>query len=315
MAILSVSKAAQHWLQEDGFKIAREHRDSNEQWPDIEGPLPAKKNHLTLIGRDPITGEVSEETFFATSVRGITVGREIPGGDLGDRYGIVCAGDARNKAEFVIGGGKVQPDFDGTSEDRLAGEDRELVRGAMVAENDEELRFPFTRGWDPLNARDHKLWGDRYFLCGVRLITEDIRDPETKVVLERNFERREGLRCVDVCFLAITHERLGNFEGQLGETKTRYVKAASELFTELSQEERRRGKLPKLNFTQTKMLAFGLLNAKKIFGKHLPDGFQQVLADGEAAATRLMERVRRNRSNENHLNHFIDVVQGAPWVV
>jgi hypothetical protein len=124
------------------------------------------------------------QEWFITSTRGITIGRELTGGPMGDHYGIVCAEDGRDRTQFVLGGGKVQPDFDGTSAERLVwpGVDRELVRGAMIAENDEELRIPFTQNWDPKMARDHERWGNRYFLFGIRAITDQTTDPETHAV-------------------------------------------------------------------------------------------------------------------------------------
>ena len=290
--------------KEGGYKMAMEWREgAKKEWHDDPEP-PTKKNHLVLYA----PGNPDGEEWLITSTRGITIGREISGGKMGDRYGIVCAEDGRDRTQFVLGGGKVQPDFDGTSAERIwPGEDCELVRGAMVSENDEELRLPFTSNWNLGMARDHQLWGNRYFLFGVRGITEQITDPETKVS-EKVLKKVDGRSVGDACFLAITHERLGNFEGQRGETRTRHVNPVSELLRQPSREERARNILPMLPYAQATALALGIVAAKEIFGNNMPPAFAEVVAEGEREAMKILER-------NSYAKHFTKVIQEGVWEV
>src|SRR3989344_3107047 len=198
--LIELSAATRKRLLQSGYSLAKEWRKGGEhRWPDDP---PEEKTRMVLVPFD----ERQTEAGFITSTRAITGGRELAGGDMGDGYGIVCAEDDRGRSQFVLGGGKVQPDFDGTSADRLRhGEDRELVRGAVVAENREELNITFS----PEDSGSYA----NYFLFGVRGITDRITDPATgrfETVLKKEGKLSVG----DACFLAISHERLANFEGQ-----------------------------------------------------------------------------------------------------
>ncbi|MEK7118637.1 MAG: hypothetical protein AAB869_03420 [Patescibacteria group bacterium] len=292
-------------LIQDGYSLALEYNGSGvtRRWPNDP---PSKKNRLVLVPYDPM----SAREWFITSTRCITVGRELSGGPMGDRHGVVCAvnDDGERRSQFVLGGGKVQPDFDGTSADRLwPGEDCEFVRGAMVSENDEELRVPFASNWDPQRARDHKMWGARYFLFGVRAITDRIIDPATGVFTTL-IKEEAGLPVGDACFVAITNERLGNFEGQKGETGARHLKPASELLRRITREERARGVLPMLPFAQATALALAIECGKEIWWKDMPPALGEIVADGEGEAKRVLE-------NNAYAKHFTKVFQDGHWEV
>lgn len=278
-------------------------KGAKREWPDDPEP-PSDKDRLVLY----VPGNPQGEEWAISSVRGVTIGHELPGGPMGNRYGIICAKDARNRSQFVLGGGKVQPDFDGTSADRLMeGEDREFARGAMVSENDEELRVPFTPKWDLEKARDHQLWGNRYFLFGLRPITEPVTDPATGEKAESAL-KRDGVPVADAYFLAITHERLGNFEGQPGETKERRVVLASELLRDLSREERRVGVLPVLPYSQKTALAMAIICAGEIFGKNMPPAMREAFEGG-------LEAAKEVERTSKYARHFHRVLQEGPWEV
>lgn len=292
--LIELSAATRKRLTQEGYSLAVEwRRGVKRMWPDDP---PEHKNRLVLV---PSDSRYSEE-WFITSTRAITIGRELPGGNMGDRYGIVCAEDDRGRSQFVIGGGKVQPDFDGTSGIRLAhGEDRELVRGAIVAENLEELDVRFA----PKDPDAYK----NYFMFGVRGITDRVTDPASQR-FETSLKKEGDLSVGDACFIAITHERLGNFEGQRGETRTRHVKPASELLRELTREERARGMLPMLPYAQATALALAIVGAKEIFERDMPLALQEVVLDGEREATRVLLR-------NSYAKYFTRVIQEGPWEV
>lgn len=292
---LSASKRA--WLiREDGYSLAKEWSlDAGVVWPGDPQP-PKKKNHLVIIPNDT----QNAEELLITSTRAITIGRELPGGKMSDCYGIVCAEDDRGRSQFVLGGGKVQPDFDTSIADRLLdGEDREIVRGGVVAENREELKVVFAER-DP-DAYKH------YYLFGVRRITESVLDTATGRN-ETVLKKEDGLSVGDACFLAITHERLGYFEGQRGETKRRHVKPPSELLGEPSREDRAKGALKMLPYAQATALALAIVGAKEIFGKDMPAALAEVVADGKREAERVLER-------NNYATHFTKLIQEGPWEV
>ncbi|HEY9585426.1 MAG TPA: hypothetical protein VJJ02_02450 [Candidatus Paceibacterota bacterium] len=302
--LIELSAATRKRLLQDGYSLAKEFTPVDDLlehvnigvphiWPDDP---PEQKNRIILVPLD--TRQVEE--WFITSTRAITIARELPGGNMVDRYGIVCAEDDRGRSQFVLGGGKVQPDFDGTSADRLLhGEDRELVRGAVVAENREELNITFS-------AEDRGSYKS-YFMFGIRGITDRITDPATgrfETVLKKEGKLSVG----DACFLAISHERLANFEGQRGETRARHVKPASELLRELSREERMRNVKPMLPYAQATALALAIETAKEIFGNDMPPALVEVILDGEEAAKRVLQR-------NSYARYFIKVIQEGPWEV
>jgi hypothetical protein len=215
---------------------------------------------------------------------------------MGERYGVVCGenDDGEGRSQFVLGGGKVQPDFDGTSADRLAhGEDRELVWGGVVAEVREELGVVFAE-------KDTDAYRS-YLIFGVRGITERGADGTS-------LKKADGLSIGDACFIAITHERLGYFPGQKGETGQRHVFPASELLRERSREEREKNPLPMLPFAQATALALAIDGAKEIFGKDVPPALQEIVADGEREASRILR-------NNNYAKYFTRAIQEGPWEV
>jgi len=291
-------------IREDGYRMAMEWKEgAKKEWPDDPEP-PSDKDRLVLY----VPGNPQGEEWAISSVRGVLVGRELPGGPMGERFGIVCGKDARRKSQYVNGGGKVQPDWDGTSADRLMdGEDREFARGAMVSESDEELRCPFTPNWNPEKARDHTLWGNRYFLCGLRPITEKVTDVATGETAE-SIVQRDGVSVADAYFLAITHERLGNFEGQTGETKERCVMPASELLRDLTREERTKNVLPILPYSQKTALALMIICAGEIFGKNMPPAMEEAFEG-------VLETAREIARTSKYAKHFERVLQEGPWEV
>jgi hypothetical protein len=322
-----LSKERRKWLlRDDGYRLAMEYKDEKERLVYLPGDNkhPEKKNRLKLVDKD---GSLKE--YFITSARVTTIGREMRGGSMGDRFGVVCAVDTRRLAKSeqqimvgnddylprTLGGGKVQPDYDGTSNTRLwPGEDCELVRGAAVSENYEELEVPFLEkeSWIHANGRDHELWGNRYFLYGIRLITETIKSPDpndpAQEIETTRVKTEGGLECADAMFIAITNIRLGNFEGQRGETGQRTVKPASELLRRLPHEvEKKTGKI--LPVAQAFALAMAIKCSKEIFGASTPDSLKEVIAEGEAAAERMS-------TNRHYSPYFIKCIQESnEWVV
>ncbi|OGZ06148.1 MAG: hypothetical protein A2942_04800 [Candidatus Lloydbacteria bacterium RIFCSPLOWO2_01_FULL_50_20] len=279
---------------EEGYRLAREWTpDGKHIWPDDASE---KKNCLVLVPSDPLYAE----EWFITSTRAITIGRELPGGNMGERYGIVCAEDDRGRSQFVLGGGKVQPDYDGTSDDRLRqGEDRELVRGAVVAENREELHVVFAP--EDRGAYNH------YFLFGVRGITDRVLNAQTGRT-ETSLKKEEGLSVGDACYIAVTHELLGNFDGQKGETRTRHVRRVNELLCQLSLEERERNVLPMLPFAQATALAMAIVVLDEIFGRNLPPAIEEVVNEGR-------ETAKRFASRSSYARYFTKVLQEGPWEI
>ena len=328
--LIKVTDATRKRLMQKDYKLVKEwSTDSQHKWPDDP---PEKKNHLVLV---PYDTRYAEE-FFITSTRVITIGRELPGGAMGERYGIVCGKDDRGRSQFVLGGGKVQPDFDTGNADRLIDrkedvdkdgredcdcdsepgylsgrnlvgkrrdgkfeEDRELVRGAIIAENREELNIVFA-------SKDRYAYNN-FFLFGVRAITDKNTDPETQIT-ETVQKKINGLSVGDACFLAITHERLGYFKGQKGETRERHVKPASELMGELSMAEREHS-LPMLPYAQATALAMAITAAKEIFEDNMPPALAEIVADGENWAHTIVTR------SSSYVKHFSKVIQEGAWEV
>jgi hypothetical protein len=302
--MLEISSSRKRELLHAGYHLALEYKDGNKKvWPDDP---PEMKSNIVLVPND--TRQAQE--FFVSSTRGITLGREISGGPMGNRWGIVCAEDDRGRNQFVVGGGKRQPDWDTEASDRLLpGEDRELVRGAMVAENREELRIHFGFSCpDGLTSPEYRddMMHERYFLFGLRVITEKVEVEGGRPRYDYKRDEATALPFADAAFLAICHERLNYFSGQKGETRTRHVKPASELLRQITREERSKGVLPVLPLSHALVLAMAIRSAKKIFGADCPPPLQEVIKEGEEAAEKVI-------SGSHYSRYFLECFQAVPW--
>ncbi len=266
-------------LVESGYyQLAREWNGIAPKWPDDP---PAKPDMLTLIGKNGHTTQ-----YVVSSTRAVIIGAEKT--SSGIRAGYICAGDDRQKAAFALGGGKVQPDYDGASSDRIGQNGQnESVRNCVMNEIREEL--------------DITLSPENFFLYGLRPITE------------RNAEGVETQKCVeggmvvDACFIAYTPQTLDYFGGQKGETRVRHLKSGGELLRHIPQAVRDREKiLQPLIETHRIALAMGILTIKDIFGDRLPKEIASLIEQSEQIARTTFDHSRFARS-------FMRVIQEAPW--
>lgn len=223
-----------------------------------------------------INPDGSYEDCCATSVRIVIVGRETPGGPLGERYGIVCAENDRKRTRYTLGGGRVEPSVNLL---RVGNEpSEESVLQCLRREVIEELDIDI----DPNRITDKGETPDGLILIGLRYVTEE-DTPEIKVF--------DGRKCVDACFLMIHEERLGYSHGFKGETGVRTVLHPNELFARTE-----RGELKQLPQPQVLALAMAILFTEEIFAEdERPEALKQLIADGLDSARHVRDTSRWKR--------------------
>ena len=183
-------------------------------------------------------------------------------------------------------------------------------------------RLPYPCGWKDVFHRDAPLELEIGFGYGEVLVRKAQENPGHNFIgIEQQWPRlframksierikkEQGLACVDAFFLCITNVRLGNFEGQKGETGPRLVKPAKELLRALTREEHAKGDLKILLVAQAFSLAMAIICAKEIFRQNAPDPLKEMIADGERAVDRVA-------SNKWYAPNFIRCIQEGPWEV
>lgn len=254
-----------HW------HLAKEWDGTTARWPDDPPP---EKDMLTLLGK----GDHASR-YVVSSTRAITIGRELPT----DPIGIICAKDARGKSQYVLGGGKVQPDFDTGEKIRVEKGHMEHVRHCVFNEIHEEL--------------DLVVRSDQYFLVALRLIWD--KDAEGKKIYQKDKDR--GHTLVDAFYVAFTPERLMEFGGQQGETLERLVLPVTTLLQ--STHPRDRGeRLPILPPTHQLALAVAIVSLDEVFGNDLPEQYRAIVTSGLALAKKVI--------SDSKLKH--DILQVVP---
>lgn len=224
-----------------------------------------------------INPDGTNEDCCATSVRIVIVGREKPGGPLGERYGIVCAENDRKRTKYTLGGGRVEPsvNLNRTSEDMPS---EESVLQCLRREVIEELEIDI----DPRGVTDNGSTPDGLLLIGLRYVTEEEGDA---------IKMLGGRKCVDACFLMIHEELLGYSRGFKGETGVRAVLHPNDLFARTE-----RGELKPLPQPQVLALAMAIIFAAEIFSEgERPEALRQLISDGLGKAKFIRETSRWTR--------------------
>jgi len=195
-------------------------------------------------------GKGASQVYVATSTRVMLIGREIPGGPLGEDCGIICGEDIRSdsRSENTLGGGRVEA-FMGEFRAEGDTEAEESVLDCLFREVEAELGL--------------KLVPDSVMLVGVRMISEKN---------SRELKRINSKICVDAYFAGIVDERLSAFRAKDGEVGNRRVLSPEELLGKPKWGER--NMLPQ---TQRLALATGIITTSDLFENSLPEYITKML--------------------------------------
>lgn len=219
------------FLLRDGYQIARLFDPNNPETCAIPS------DSVMVVNDKGIPVEYS-----VTSTRITIIGRELPGGPLGDEYGIVCSEDLRSGiCENTLGGGRLEP-YSGEFREEGDVDAEESVIDCLLREVQEELGIAL----DP----------NEVMLVGLRTITE-VRSSVVKMI--------NGKICADAYFIAFKDERLGAYRAHNGETGDRRVLSPEELLRSADKNEKR--VLPQ---TQRLAVATAIISLNDIFGSSLP---------------------------------------------
>jgi len=219
------------FLLRDGYQIARLFN------PNSLEACAIPSDSVVVVNDQGLPTEYS-----VTSTRITLIGRELPGGPLGDEYGIVCSEDLRSGVcDNTLGGGRLEP-YSGEFREEGDVDAEESVIDCLLREVKEEL------GID-LNPNEVKL-------VGLRTITED-RSSEVKMM--------NGKVCADAYFVASVDDRLSAYRAHNGETGDRRVLSPEELLRTTSSAEKR--VLPQ---TQRLAVATAIITLWDMFGATLP---------------------------------------------
>ncbi len=252
------------FLLRDGYQIARLFNPNN------TNPATAVAPDSVVVMNDK--GERTE--YCITSTRMTIIGRELPGGPLGDEYGIVCSEDLRSSVFCnTLGGGRLEP-FDGEFRQQGDSTAEESVIDCLLREVLEELGIE-------LNPKE-------VMLVGLRTITEE-RSTELKKI--------DGKICADAYFLGFKDERLEVFRAHNGETGDRRVLSPEDLF-----RTARAGEKKPLPQTQRLAVATAIISVWDIFGNDLP----QPIVD---LVQRTLPAAREVYNNSHWAKNFIPVIQ------
>ena len=214
--------------------------------------------------------------YCVTSTRIVLIGRELPGGPLGEHYGIVCAEDLRsNTVANTFGGGRLEPY---ANEFREEGDTsaEESVLECLLREVDEELGL--------------SLATDEVTLIGLRTITED-RSDTLKTI--------DGRVCVDAYFCGFVDTRLGAHRAHNGETGDRRVLTPEELLAMPARGSVERKPLPQ---TQRLALATAIITISDLWEKMLPAPIAELIA-------RTLPLARMTYRSSSWTKNFIPLIQ------
>lgn len=215
----------------DGYNLARLYR------PDSKDSLSIATDSVLVVND---AGAVME--YCITSTRITIIGRELPGGPLGEEYGIVCSEDLRSSmCENTLGGGRLEP-YSGEFREEGDVDAEESVIDCLLREVKEELGIAL----DP----------NEVMLVGLRTITEE-HSSEVKMM--------KGNVCADAYFVAFVDERLSAHRAHNGETGDRRVLSPEELLRTANSAEKK--VLPQ---TQRLAVATAIISISDIFGSSLP---------------------------------------------
>ncbi len=255
-------------VQDGEYHIALIGNPNNPQpkWP---SDPPQEMDVIKLVGNgDSVLGE-----YCITSTRITLIGREVPGGPLGEKYGIVCAENTKGNSCYTLAGGRLEPSV---NENRLEETTpaEETVLDCLVREVEEELKLSIKT--------------EEVALIGLRTITED----------DGSFRKIRGRICADACFLGVVDERLTASSGYRGETGERMVLPPKTLLARVA-----RGEKPILPQPQALALAMAIIAAKDLFGNAMPEPLREIVSENYDYAFRASRRSR-------WFNNFISAFQG-----
>ncbi len=252
------------FLLSEGYQLGRVHQDT-------ETARRIPKEFVVVTNAQGVQTE-----YCATSTRIVLIGRELPGGALGDEYGVVCSQDTRSsKFENTLGGGRLEP-YDG--EFRTEGDEgaEESVLECLLREVQEELGLT--------------LLAEEVTLIGLRTITEDGSGVPKTI---------DGRICVDAYFCGFVDERLAVHCEHNGETGDRRVLSPEELL--LMPPRRSEGKRP-LPQTQRLAVATAFITISDLWKDVLP-------APIAALVTRALPLAQAVYRSSGWTKNFIPLIQ------
>ncbi len=225
------------FLLQEGYQFARLHD------PD-KNPHAIQPDSVVVHG-----GQGQSTEYCVTSTRITLVGRELPGGPLGEDYGVVCAEDLRSSFfDNTLGGGRVEP-FNADYRTERDDDAEESVIDCLLRETNEELGI--------------KLKPEEVILVGLRMITEERSDVHKTI---------NGKVCVDAYFVGFVEERLGAYRAHNGETGDRRVLSPHTLLRKAEQGERK--PLPQ---TQRLAVATAIISTFDLFENALPQPIKEFI--------------------------------------
>lgn len=220
--------------------------------------------------------------FIAISTRTLWIQKEIAGGKLGDKFGVVVGRSKRGKTIYTMGGGQVVPDFrEEPGEETLAAES---IRRCAVREFVGELQIPCRK-------RDLLMFGAR-----------TITDEKT-----RRPKLRRGRICADVCFMGCSTKPLRYATAAASESDEvgeRYVLSVEELLSSERDTSDRRI----IPASQALVLATGILWANEVLADCMPEPLKELLHDGTAVKA-AVQAIRQNPWR----NLMFPLIQIGPW--
>lgn len=220
--------------------------------------------------------------FIATSARIVMIAREIPGGKLGDKFGIVVGRSRRGMTVYTMGGGQVVPDFrEEPQEEDPAGES---IRECAIRELRKEVKIECSKS--------------DLLMFGARIITDE---------KTRRPKFRRGRTCADIYFLGFTEERLRYAtadDDERDEVGERYVLSIEELLS----SERNESGLRNIPLSQALALAISILWATEVLADDMPEPLKELLRDGTAVKA-AVQAIRQNPWR----NLMIPLIQIGPW--